>query len=318
MPPLAYTSNTTGYFMICQEINTHIMITIEIWGDSWASPKIFFPQGEKEPGPREISAKEAENRPPYWDHKWWFGKDYNSEVLIDPLLKNLGYNVVNHADPGMCVSYSPVQSMMESTQSDYVVMFHTCLCRELISGWVHKEEWLFPKPPIFNKHTWLNISNLDDAMDQIADITYATIAKAIVNKKFIVVEGQNLLHPNYKKHFEPFHIIKDIKSSWTNQQLPETQWLTLGTRSKANYDPPILRNFWTKYCKDTTKRKKAELDKCFIIVGALSQSKYFPDSCHPGSTIHKSITHEIHQVIQKDLVKSRNRILFKGRNQKGL
>lgn len=288
------------------------MITIELWGDSWASPKIYWPPDK--PGvSTEISAKEAKTRHPQWPKnlEWWYSKDWDSEGHTDYLLKNLGYNVVNHADPGMCVSYSPVESMTNSTQSDYVVMFHTCLSRELISGWVHREEWSYPKPPIFDKHTWLKISNLDDAMDQIADITYATIAKAIVNKKLIVVEGQNLLHPNYKKHFEPLHIIKDIKSTWLNKQLPETQWFTLGTRPKYSYDPPIIRNFWVKYCKDTTKRKKAELDKCFVIQGALTQqSKYFPDYCHPNNIVHKSISNEIHQVIQKDL--------FKGHNQKGL
>ena len=229
------------------------MIKIEIWGDSWGVPHRFDPQTET----------------------------WNELGHTEHRLREMGYDVVNLSKNGAENSYSPRQSQIRNISSNYIVWFHTCLCRE----------WLIESP-----YRDEDIVDLDIAIDLAAQRAYEEVARAKGNRKLIVVEGQNKLYNNYKNYFNVDYIIKDIKSKWTNSALPDSQWLTV-SQIAFTTDP---QSFWNTRCKDTKPNRTKHLTANLKTMDVLMQSPYFEDNCHPNNEVHKFISNKIHNFIVQD------------------
>lgn len=229
------------------------MTKIEIWGDSWGVPHSVDPQS------------------PTW----------NASGHTENRLRNMGFTVVNLSRNGRENSYSPRRSQELETTSDYVVWFHTCLCRE----------WLI-EPPFRDQE----IFDLDNAIDIAAQLAYEEVARAIGKRKLIVVEGQNKLHPKYKNYFNIDYVIKDIKGKWACHGLPDSHWLTVSQQQSLWSDP---QSFWNTRCKDTKSNKTRHIDAHLKIMNELIKSEYFEDNCHPNNRVHKWISQKIYNFINQ-------------------
>lgn len=219
-------------------------MNILIIGDSWGVPNYTDPRGA-----------------PPEDH-------------LEYRLKNLGYNVFNHAINGASNQQS-MESVNFTTlpEIDWIVWFHTeCFRYEFDPSKTHDENLIFESNKLYK---------------------YAKLFFSRTKSQLAVIGGQSPIGPKIKnifyKYIKPDFIIEDWRSEILGEQLPESYTVSNIT--------------WQTHNADTTQVQHQLINVHEYILRVMRNSSSFPDNCHPGSLAHDGLTKKLHGVfLRKRLI----------------
>lgn len=239
------------------------MKTILLIGDSWGVPNYEGPNFGAEPHEhteyllRELGYKVYNCSLSGGSHK----------VTIDLARAYLAGETVTLAPTVLNNTYHKASepSVIDTVNPkiDYIVWFHTEALRYFFHAHMSIEE------------------NLDFSYKW--DYEYVSNFCIPLDAKLIAIGGQAPIYDKFfYDYFRPYYIIEDWRSEIVGIKLPKVY--TLGKVE------------WIENSNDTLDNKLEVMKKHKVVLDAMSNCPYFPDTCHPGKEPHKKLTELLHTI----------------------